>query len=146
MDRNCTIIRERIYEMKMQDLAIASIALQKLSCQDLSIKTLYKLTTLFDRLEPDFNFLQTQKFQLLNAYCEKKGAEYIPIPSKAQEFDEKLTELMNIDLDIGNISLPVEIPFDENIKLSYKDLKELSKFIKIKIGDSDGNRNTDSGS
>ena len=132
--------------MKMQDLAIASIALQKISCQDLSIKTLYKLTTLLDRLEPNFNFLQTQKFQLLSTYCEKKGDEYIAIPSKAQEFDEKCTELMNIELDMGNISLPVEIPFDENMKLSYKDLKDLSKFIKIKAGDCDGNRNPDSGS
>ena len=132
--------------MKMQDLAIASIALQKISCQDLSIKTLYKLTTLLDRLDPNFNFLQTQKFQLLSTYCEKKGDEYIAIPSKAQEFDEKFTELMNIELDMGNIYLPVEIPFDENMKLSYKDLKDLSKFIKIKAGDCDGNRNTDSGS
>lgn len=128
--------------MKIKELINAFPYLKKLFSQDLSIPTLYKLSSMADKLERHLHFYEVQRNELFKKYCEFKNDQYVPLPGKDEELTAKIQELIEIEIDDEIVS--VGIPLSENIKLSCTDINALRNFIYL--GDSDGNRNTDSGS
>ncbi len=118
--------------MKMLDLVVALPVLQKLGSQDLSISTLYRLTSFMDKLNVHVNFYNFQRVKLLEQYCQKApDGNYKPIPERSEEFNVRLNELMGVEIDTDGLKLPFVIPERENIRLSYNDIKAAEQFIKI---------------
>lgn len=118
--------------MKMLDLAMAIPVLQKLGSQDLSVSTLYRLTSLMDKLNVHVNFYNFQRVKLLEQYCQKApDGNYKPIPERSEEFNVRLNELMGVEIDTDGLKLPFVISESENIRLSYNDIKAAEQFIKI---------------
>ena len=56
----------------------------------------------------------------------------IPKPDRAAEFEREMRELLNMDVDMNGVQ-PVEIPAEEEVRISYADLCLLGEFIKIKF-------------
>lgn len=118
--------------MQIKDLINAFPAFQKLSSQDIGISTLHKLAVMFDKLDVHFRFFQNERNILVEKYCNVKGGKAYPKNLIAgQKFDKECSELLNLDIDVSEINLPVIIPETENIKLSYSDLENLKEFIRI---------------
>ena len=118
--------------MQIKDLINAFPSFQKLSSQDIGISTLHKLAVMFDKLDVHFRFFQNERNKLVEKYCSVKDGKIYPKNLIAgQEFDKECTELLNLDIDVKEINLPVIIPETENIKLSYSDLENLKEFIRI---------------
>lgn len=127
--------------MKMMNLAMALPVFQKLESQELSIGTLYQLSSLLDRLSTHVNFYNFQRIKLLEQYCDKTPeGNYKPNPEKAAEFEKKLNELMAVEIDTDGMKLPFVLPESENIRMSYNDLKAAGEFIIIGGAD-EGNKN-----
>lgn len=117
--------------MQMKDLISARESFKKLSAQDLSIKTLYKLFGLLDTVNTQLQFYEAQRRKLVEKYCTVDGDNVTPIPETLNEFEDKAQELSDLELDFGSIELPMKIPTSENIKLSYSDLYLMRKFIEF---------------
>lgn len=117
--------------MRMADLIQAQDAFKKLAAQDLSLKTLYKIFKLLDEVEAQLKFYESQRMKLLGKYCRYENGTYTPIPEFEEEFNDKVRELMNLELGIDEEDLPVRISEAEDAKLSYSDLYALKKFIEI---------------
>lgn len=121
--------------MKMSDLIKAQDAFKKLAAQDLSLKTLYKIFKLLDEVEAQLKFYESQRMKLLGKYCRYESGTYAPIPECETEFNEKVSELMNLELGMDEENLPIRMSETEEVKLSFSDLYALKKFIEI--GDTD---------
>lgn len=118
--------------MKLKDLINAFPAFQKLTAQEMSLSVLYKLTIMLDKLNVHFQFFQNRRNALIEKYCDVKDGKVFPKNLIAgQEFDKESKELLELDIDVSDINLPVIIPETENIKLTYSDLENLKEFIKI---------------
>lgn len=118
--------------MKLKDLINAFPAFQKLTAQEMSLSVLYKLTIMLDKLNVHFQFFQNRRNTLIEKYCDIKDGKVFPKNLIAgQEFDKESNELLELDIDVSDINLPVIIPETENIKLTYSDLENLKEFIKI---------------
>lgn len=117
--------------MQMKDLIFARESFKKLSAQDLSIKTLYKLFGLLDTVNTQLQFYEAQRRKLVERYCITDGDNVTPISETLDEFEIKAQELSDLELDFGDIELPMKIPTSENIKLSYSDLYLMRKFIEF---------------
>lgn len=118
--------------MKLKDLINAFPSFQKLSSQDIGISTLHKLAVMLDKLDVHFRFFQNERNILVEKYCYVKDGKVLPKDLiSSQEFDKECSELLNLDIDVSEINLPVIIPETENIKLSYSDLENLKEFIRI---------------
>lgn len=117
--------------MRMADLIQAQDAFKKLAAQDLSLKTLYKIFKLLDEVEAQLKFYESQRMKLLGKYCRYENGTYAPIPEFEAEFNDKVRELMNLELGIDEEDLPIRISEAEDAKLSYSDLYALKKFIEI---------------
>ena len=118
--------------MKLEKLINAFPAFQKLSSQDIGISTLHKLAVMFDKLDVHFRFFQNERNKLVEKYCNVRDGKVRPKNLTAgQEFDKECLELLNLDIDLSGIDLPVIIPESEEIKLSYADYENLKDFIVI---------------
>jgi hypothetical protein len=116
--------------MIMQTLVNALPALQKLGKQDLPLKTLYKVSCVLKKLDENLDFYNKQRRELTLKYCTKRDNKYFPKEGCKEEYNAKLTELLELEVEMG-IEVPVVISPNENITLSYNDLVALEKFIKI---------------
>jgi len=115
--------------MKLRNVIEALPALQKLAKQDMSIKKLYKISMLMGSLEKEITFFNTQRTNILQRYCEMVEGQYVPRQDCVKEYNEKMTELLNTDID-SEICV-VDIADDEDIRLSYNDIVVLKGFIRI---------------
>lgn len=116
--------------MTNKTLVDALPALQKLAKQELTIGTLYKVSKLLDRLENEACVYHKMARSLIEKYCTVENGTVTPKSDTAEEFNDKFDELLNYEIDLGEIK-PIEIPTSENIKLSYNDLLLIKEFITI---------------
>ena len=117
--------------MKLGTIVTAVPALQKVSGADLSPKTLYKVSKLLSKCDKELDFFNSRKNALVKQYGHQVGNtdEYRVDDENRAVFISKMNEILDIDVE-GEIS-PVVIPQDENIKLSYDDLRLLDDLICI---------------
>ena len=116
--------------MKLGKIINALPALQKLAGEDLTIKTLYRVSKLMQRLEKEIDFFNAERNKTIEELCVKeKGAQY-KIPEENREaLDKRLEDLSNVDIE-PEIE-PTKISSDENMRLSYNDLKALEGLVLI---------------
>ena len=116
--------------MKLGQIAAAAPALAKLGEEKLTPKVLYRLDKLMCKLENEIGFYNKQRDELVTSIGEHvKDAEYRIPAEKRAEFEQKMRELDNIDVD-GEVS-PVKISTSENITLSYNDFRLLRGFVEL---------------
>lgn len=116
--------------MKLVHLANASKAIQKMANQDVNMKTLYKLSRQLDAIRPHLEFFDSKRTEILEKHCEKNEKGYLINDENRGIVESKLQELFDIEIeDVKKI----EIPEEENMKLSCADLKALEEIIEIKF-------------
>lgn len=118
--------------MKIRELVDALPSIRKLSNQDLRAKTLYRVSLLLDRFDGELKGYDTAREKLIEKYCERKGERVVPKAEHAEEFEREMLELLETEIDTDGVK-PVEIPADEDVRLSYSDLRLLEGFVSIKF-------------
>ena len=116
--------------MTMKTLVDASPVLRRISTQELSLRTLYRLGMLFDKLDYNLKFYDEQRAEIMRECCTESEGRFAPRPGKEAELERRFRELLELEADIREIE-PVVIPADENIRLSYNDLQFVKEFIRI---------------
>lgn len=116
--------------MKMQTLVDASPVLRRISTQELSLRTLYRVGLLFDKLEYNLKFYDSQRAEIMRDCCTEKDSRFVPRSGKEEELERRFRELLEFEVDIGEID-PVVIPADEPLRLSYHDLQLVRNFVRI---------------
>ncbi len=116
--------------MTMKTLVDASPVLRRISVQELSLRTLYRVGLLFDKLEYNLKFYDSQRAEILRECCDEAEGRFVPRPGKEAEAERRFRELLDFEVDIGDIE-PVVIPADEPLRLSYNDLQAVREFVQI---------------
>lgn len=116
--------------MTMQQLVNASPVLKKIAGQELSMKTLYGVSKIFSKLDDELKFYDRRRMEILEEYCVRTDDRFVPRADTKDEFNRKFGELMNLEIDIGELS-PAKIPASEPLKLSYQELQAVQGFIEI---------------
>ncbi len=116
--------------MKMGKLVEALPALQKLAAAELTPKTLYWVSKLMSKIDKELAFFNEQRMKALS----ELGTEVEPDkwkidPEKRSVFEERMTELANIDVD--ETFKVVKLPMSENVSLSYNDLRSLEGLVEL---------------
>lgn len=117
--------------MKIRKIVEATPALREIANQRLPMKTLYPVTSLIRKVQPQLDFYDEQYNKIIADHCtQDEGGFMLPAENK-KAFDAALTELL--DLDVGVEITPVTIPETdtENLKLSYNDICALEGLIEI---------------
>ena len=116
--------------MKLGKIINALPALQKLAGEDLTIKTLYRVSKLMQRLEKEIDFFNAERNKAIEELCVKEKGAQCKIPEENREaLDKRLEDLSNLDIE-PEIE-PTKISSDENMRLSYNDLKALEGLVLI---------------
>jgi hypothetical protein len=118
--------------MKIRELVDALPSIRKLSNQDLRAKTLYRVSLLLDRFDGELKSYDTAREKLIEKYCDTAEGKVIPKKGSESDFEREMLELLDMELDTANLK-PVEIPADEDFRISYADLCAMNGFIKIKF-------------
>lgn len=118
--------------MKMRELVDAVPSIRKIAEQDLSAKTLYRVSLLLDRFESELKAYDETRNKLIEKYCDRDGDKITPKKETAADFEKEMVDLLGMELDTENIKV-VEIPADEDFRISYADLCAMNGFIKIKF-------------
>lgn len=123
--------------MKMKELVDALPSINKIANQELSSPTLYRVNKLLGKFDEELKFYDKRRMELIDKYCEKLDGKVTPKKETAEEFEAAMRELLGVEVDVGGVKM-VEIPEDENIRLSYADLCVLEGFITIKWNEREG--------
>lgn len=115
--------------MKIVQVVEALPSLQKLAGQDLSIKKLYKVSKLLGNLENEVAFYNEQRSKIMAKYCDVVGNQYKPREEDMEKLNAEMAELLNTEIECE--VKEVVIDTDEDVKLSYNDLRALQDFVRI---------------
>ena len=124
--------------MIMKTLVDALPSIQKIASQDLHAKTLYRVSLLLDKFDSELKAYDDTRRKIIDKYCVVEGDKTIPKPECEKVFEKEMLELLNMEIDMTDVK-HVEIPMDEDIKISYADLHLLKEFITIKFKEEDEN-------
>jgi hypothetical protein len=102
----------------------------------MSFSTAYQLNKLFSALEKESNFYKENLRKIIDEYAEK-DSEGNPVQTEEglkiredsiQEVNDKLNELLNIEVEVPDIF--IEMKALENVNITLDQLNLLSPFIK----------------
>jgi len=120
--------------MKLVNVVNALPALQKLANEDLTIKTLYKVKKLMERLDKEIAFYNSERNKAIEELCQKEDETKYIIPDENRDLlNKRLMDLSDIDIDPPIDAL--QISTDEKIRLSYNDIKALAGIIELSDSD-----------
>ena len=116
--------------MKMGKLVEALPALQKLAAAELTPKTLYWVSKLMSKIDKELAFFNEQRDKALAELgTEIETGKWKIDPDKRSVFEERMTELANIDVE--ETFKVVKLPMTENVSLSYNDLRSLEGLVEL---------------
>lgn len=116
--------------MKMGKLVEALPALQKLAAAELTPKTLYWVSKLMSKIDKELAFFNEQRDKALAELgTEIETGKWKIDPDKRSVFEERMTELANIEID--ETLKVVKLPMTENVSLSYNDLRSLEGLVEL---------------
>lgn len=102
----------------------------------MSFSTAYQLNKLFSALEKESNFYKENLRKIIDEYAEK-DSEGNPVQTEEglkiredsiQEVNDKLNELLNVEIEVPDIF--IEMKALENVNITLDQLNLLSPFIK----------------
>lgn len=117
--------------MKLSKIINARESMVKLYRQDLPITIAYQVYSLVNAMDKHLVFYEEKRQYLLEKYCVQTENGYKLKPETSDEFEKVFDDLMNLEVPLDGVTLPILIPTHENIKLSGEDLVKLNGFIKI---------------
>jgi len=92
--------------MTMQTLVDASPVLRRISVQELSLRTLYRVGMLFDKLEYNLKFYDSQRAEIMRECCTETEGRFVPRPGKEAEVERRFRELLEyyeIEADLEEV-------------------------------------------
>ena len=117
--------------MKIKNIVNALPSLQKFTTVELPCRILYKINKLMDRLESELKFYNKQRTQIFEKYnIQVEDGNLRLNEDDVEAFEKELNELL--DLEVEDIK-PIDLPADDNIRLSYNDIKALEGIINIQF-------------
>lgn len=124
--------------MKMFEVIELSNLYNSIKDNKMPLKTAYKFTTLMRKAEIELKFYQSEFTKIVEEYGQKDEAgQYIfsedgqsitILPGKEAECNERLLELRNLDVEVGDISFTIDEL--ENFNLTIVELNCLMPLIK----------------
>lgn len=115
-------------KVKLFEIMDAKDAIIKLMKFELPVRTAYKLSKLAQALQVELNFVEEQRKKLFEQYGTKQEDNTIKVtPEKVSEFQGKMTDLFNVEVDINSETIAVEEL--EEARLSPNDLSSMMKFL-----------------
>lgn len=103
----------------------------------LPIKTTYKLSKLMRRAEEESQFYSAEFAKIVNLYAKKENGELIYsqdgtsieiIPGKENECNEKILELQNLEVNLGEFSF--ELEEFEGVDVTLSEMQGILPLIK----------------
>lgn len=124
--------------MKMFEIIELSNLYGSIKDNKMPLKTAYKFTTLMRAIEAELNFYQSEFTKIVSEYGLKAedgqfifsedGQSISIIPGKEAECNERLLELRNLDVEVGDITFTIDEL--ENFNLTISELNCLLPLIK----------------
>lgn len=114
--------------MKMQHLQKIESAIPKLINISLPVKLAYQLNILMDDIDKHLTRLQTFRVEYMNKHGERINDEEIRIKKdKLRDFDAGMGELLDEEIDVQPIQIPLSLLFDTTIKFTVLEIESLKK-------------------
>ncbi len=86
--------------MKLKNIINALPALQKIANKDLTIKTLYRVKKLMERLDKEIEFYNSERNKAIEQLCKPDdGAKYIIPDENREELNKRMQELLYVNLE-----------------------------------------------
>lgn len=114
--------------MTLGRVVSAAPALQKITNMDLPVKSLYRVSILMAKIEPQLKFYDIERAKIIKKYCEKDTHGFRVVPKYREQLEREFNDLSEID--IGEIE-EIKIAECDTILMSYADLVALEGIIKI---------------
>ncbi len=121
----------------MNELLSFRMFYEEVKDESLPIRTAYKFTKLFNKIDEELNFYQEQIQKLSQEYGEvDKDGNLIPLedgmsikikPNKIVECQQKVDELLNLEVEVGDFSFTMDEL--DGLSLSIANMRAISKFI-----------------
>jgi len=112
--------------MKLLHLHQIETSIPKLINIDLPIKIAYKLNLLLDDINLHLNKLSKFRADFLTRHGEKTADGKIKIlSSKIQEFDDGMEELLQEDINIHPVEIPLSLLIEQPISFSVLEIESL---------------------
>lgn len=135
--------------MKMSELISAAPALRKLASQDLPLRTAYAVSRVVKQTQEHLAFYDQKHNEAVEKYYdEQEEGQWKPkSPETAAAFKTEIEELLELELDIGEIKKPIiSIDCDDGLTLSANDLVALDgTFIEIQYANEEKKEENDNG-
>ena len=116
--------------MKLRTIIDALPALQKLSAQEFTPKTLYRVRRLIKTLEAEVEFFNEEREKILAKH--RTDGEKLT-EAQVAEAEAELAKILDVDVDAA-FTRP-QIPESENYRLSNNDLEQLAAFVDFTFED-----------
>jgi hypothetical protein len=103
--------------MKMYEIMGTREFCLSIKDQKLPLKTAYKLSRLAHRLEQETQFYNEEFTKIIEEYARKENGQLVysadmtsieVIPGKEKECNEKINELQNLEVDLGEFEFDIE--------------------------------------
>lgn len=122
--------------MKIRKIVEATPALREIANQRLPMKTLYRVTSLIRKIQPQLDFYDEQNSKIIAEHCtEDEGGFMLPVANR-KAFETAQSELLELDVDVEITPVTIRETEAENLKLSYNDICALEGFIEIEFSES----------
>lgn len=121
--------------MTIKNLVDALPSIRKVATQDLHAKTLYRVSRLLDRFEGELKSYDETRDKLVEKYCIRhENGGIVPKIGCREAFETEMEELLGTELEEARA---VRIPAEEDIRISYADLRALRGFVEIEFDETE---------
>lgn len=116
--------------MNMRELLECVPTLRKLGAAEVSLKTLYGLKRILDKLEENLNFYEDVRREVIQKYCENRDGQTVAKIGMEKIASDKIAELLDMEIVLDGVE-KVKIPIGEGVRLSYSELTAVSAFVEL---------------
>lgn len=116
--------------MKLHLFVEAKPRMEKLVSKELPLKTAHRLFQMATAMNEHLSFFEKKRMAILDTYGEAKGNKYVPKEGTGNTMNEKILELLNMEIEWD--MEPVAISMEEDIRITSADITALEPFVKFK--------------
>lgn len=115
--------------MTIGNIVSAMPALKKVSAADMRPKTLYRVSRLLDQLDHILVFYNERRAKLIKQLGHTTEDGWRVDDENVDAYQKEMAEVLGVEV-VDEI-VPVRLPMDENIRLSYQDLCLMRGLIEL---------------